>query len=138
MCGGIQASELVGPWDCILSGGQAQRVRTLLRQEFAAAYEQADVLVSPTAPTTAFEVGSRTTDPLTMYLSDICTIATNLAGDPAMSVPIGLGDDDLPIGFQVLAPALGEEVMFQVAAEVERLSEFDARARLATSKVVAP
>ena len=118
--------------------GQAQRVRTLLRREFAAAYEQADVLVSPTAPTTAFEVGSKTTDPLTMYLSDICTIATNLAGDPAMSVPVGLGEDGLPIGFQVLAPSLGEEVMFQVAAEVERLAGFSHRAKLATSKVVAP
>lgn len=118
--------------------GQAQRVRTLLRREFAAAYEEVDVLVSPTAPTTAFEVGSKTTDPLTMYLSDICTIATNLAGDPAMSVPIGLGDDGLPIGFQVLAPSLGEEVMFQVAAEVERLAGFSDRAELATSKVVTP
>ena len=118
--------------------GQAQRVRTLLRREFAGAYEQVDVLVSPTTPTTAFEIGSKTTDPLTMYLSDICTIATNLAGDPAMSVPVGLGDDDLPIGFQILAPALGEEVMFRVGAEVERLSGFDTRARFATSKVVAP
>ena len=118
--------------------GQAQRVRTLLRQEFAAAYGQVDVLVSPTAPSTAFAVGSRTTDPLTMYLSDICTIPTNLAGDPAVSVPVGLGDDDLPIGFQVLAPSLGEEVMFQVAAEVERLVGFSERAKLATSEVVAP
>ena len=118
--------------------GQAQRVRTLLRNEFTSAYEQVDVLVSPTSPTTAFEIGAKTADPLTMYLTDICTIATNLAGDPAISVPVGLDDAGLPIGFQIMAPALGEEVMFQVAAEVERLATFVERPRLATSKVVAP
>ncbi|MEN8235661.1 MAG: Asp-tRNA(Asn)/Glu-tRNA(Gln) amidotransferase subunit GatA [Actinomycetota bacterium] len=118
--------------------GQAQRVRTLLRNEFAAAYDQVDVLVSPTSPTTAFEVGAKTEDPLTMYLSDICTIPTNLAGDAAISVPVGLDDAGLPIGFQIMVPALGEEVMFQVAAEVERLAAFTARAPLATSEVVAP
>ncbi|MEN8113482.1 MAG: Asp-tRNA(Asn)/Glu-tRNA(Gln) amidotransferase subunit GatA [Actinomycetota bacterium] len=118
--------------------GQAQRVRTLLRNEFAAAYEQVDVLVSPTSPTTAFEVGARTEDPLTMYLSDICTIPTNLAGDAAISVPIGLDDTGLPIGFQIMVPALGEEVMFRAAAEVERLAGFTERAYLATSEVVAP
>ncbi len=118
--------------------GQAQRVRTLIRNDFAAAYGQVDVLVSPTSPTTAFEIGAKTEDPLTMYFADICTIATNLAGDPAISVPVGLDDVGLPIGFQVMAPALGEEVMFRVAAEIERLVDFTARPRLATSKVVAP
>ena len=118
--------------------GQAQRVRTLLRNDFASAYGRVDVLVSPTSPTTAFEVGAKTADPLTMYFADICTIATNLAGDPAISVPIGLDDAGLPIGFQIMAPALGEEVMFRVAAEVERLAAFTERPRLATSKVVAP
>jgi aspartyl-tRNA(Asn)/glutamyl-tRNA(Gln) amidotransferase subunit A len=118
--------------------GQAQRVRTLLRRDFAGAYEQVDVLVSPTSPTTAFEIGSKTTDPLTMYLADICTIATNLAGDPGISVPVGLDAEGLPVGFQIMAPALGEEVMFRVAAEVERLAGFTARPKLATSKVVAP
>ena len=87
---------------------------------------------------TAFEIGAKTEDPLTMYLTDICTIATNLAGDPAISVPIGLDDAGLPVGFQIMAPALGEEVMFRVAAEVERLVDFRARPKLATSKVVAP
>jgi aspartyl-tRNA(Asn)/glutamyl-tRNA(Gln) amidotransferase subunit A len=118
--------------------GQAHRVRTLLRTDFASAYGTVDVLVSPTSPTTAFEIGAKTADPLTMYLTDICTIATNLAGDPAISVPVGLDDAGLPIGFQVMAPALGEEVMFRVAAEVERLAGFVERPRLATSKVVAP
>ncbi len=118
--------------------GQAQRVRTLIRNDFATAYGQVDVLVSPTSPTTAFEIGAKTEDPLTMYFADICTIATNLAGDPAISVPVGLDDAGLPIGFQIMAPALGEEVMFQVAAEIERLVDFTARPRLASSKVVAP
>ncbi|GMQ93641.1 MAG: Asp-tRNA(Asn)/Glu-tRNA(Gln) amidotransferase subunit GatA [Acidimicrobiia bacterium] len=118
--------------------GQAQRVRTLVRNEFSAAYEQVDALVSPTTPTTAFEMGEKTADPISMYYSDLCTIPSNLAGDPAISVPIGLDDADLPIGFQVMAPALGEEVMYRVAAEVERLADFTARAFLATSEVMSP
>ncbi|MDQ6616748.1 MAG: Asp-tRNA(Asn)/Glu-tRNA(Gln) amidotransferase subunit GatA [Actinomycetota bacterium] len=99
--------------------GQAQRVRTLIIRDFEAAYESFDVLLSATTPTTAFEIGAKTSDPLSMYLSDLCTIPSNLAGHPAMSVPFGTGADGLPIGVQVLAPALGETVMFQVAAAVE-------------------
>jgi aspartyl-tRNA(Asn)/glutamyl-tRNA(Gln) amidotransferase subunit A len=100
--------------------GKAQKVRTLITRDFDAAYEQVDVMLSPTAPTTAFKLGEKTTDPLTMYLSDICTIPTNLAGHPAMSVPYGLGADGLPVGVQVMAPALGEPVMFRIAAALER------------------
>ena len=118
--------------------GQAQKVRTLVRKDFATAYEKVDVLISPTSPTTAFRVGERSADPIAMYYSDVCTIPSNLAGDPAISIPIGLDDAGLPIGFQVMAPALGEEVMYQVAAAVESLARFDDRAVLATSKVVAP
>jgi aspartyl-tRNA(Asn)/glutamyl-tRNA(Gln) amidotransferase subunit A len=118
--------------------GQAQRVRTLVRRDFSAAYADVDVLVSPTSPTTAFPVGERSADPIAMYYSDVCTIPSNLAGDPAMSVPIALDSRDLPIGFQIMAHALGEERMFQVAAEVERLAGFSARAPLATSTVVEP
>jgi aspartyl-tRNA(Asn)/glutamyl-tRNA(Gln) amidotransferase subunit A len=118
--------------------GQAQRVRTLVRNDFAAAYAKVDALISPTSPTTAFRVGERAADPIAMYYSDVCTIPSNLAGDPAISVPIGLDDAGLPIGFQVMAPALGEEVMYQVAAAVESLADFTDRAVLATSKVVAP
>ncbi len=103
--------------------GQAQRVRTLIIQEFAAAYEQVDVLVSPTAPAPAFELGAKTQDPLSMYMQDVCTIPSNLSGHPAMSVPVGLSASGLPIGFQVMAPALGETVMFQVAAAIEALSD---------------
>jgi len=99
--------------------GQAQRVRTLILRDFAAAYADFDVLISPTAPGTAFALGAKTADPLTMYLNDICTIPSNLAGHPALSVPFGTGDDGLPVGVQVLAPALGETVMFQVAAALE-------------------
>jgi aspartyl-tRNA(Asn)/glutamyl-tRNA(Gln) amidotransferase subunit A len=99
--------------------GQAQRARTLLIRDFAAAYESFDVLLSPTAPTTAFALGEKTGDPLSMYLSDVCTIPTNLAGHPAISVPFGTGDDGLPVGVQVLAPALAEALMFRVAAVIE-------------------
>jgi aspartyl-tRNA(Asn)/glutamyl-tRNA(Gln) amidotransferase subunit A len=99
--------------------GQAQRVRTLIARDFAAAYEQFDVLLSPTSPTTAFAFGDKTADPLTMYLNDVCTIPSNLVGDPAMSVPFGTGTDGLPVGVQVLAPALAEATMFRTAAVLE-------------------
>ena len=99
--------------------GKALKVRTLIRRDFDAAYEDFDVLLSPTSPTTAFEVGAKIDDPLTMYLNDVCTIPTNLAGHPAISVPYGTGDDGLPVGVQVLAPALGEVVMFRVARALE-------------------
>jgi aspartyl-tRNA(Asn)/glutamyl-tRNA(Gln) amidotransferase subunit A len=100
--------------------GQAQRVRTLIIRDFETAYADVDVLLSPTSPTTAFDLGAKTADPLSMYLSDVCTIPSNLAGHPAISVPFGTGDDGLPVGVQVLAPALGEHVMFRVAAAIER------------------
>jgi len=98
---------------------QAQRVRTLVLRAFEAAYEDFDVLLSPTSPTTAFPLGAKVSDPLAMYMMDVATIASNLAGHPAMSVPYGTGDDGLPVGVQVLAPALGETVMFRVAAALE-------------------
>jgi aspartyl-tRNA(Asn)/glutamyl-tRNA(Gln) amidotransferase subunit A len=100
--------------------GQAQRVRTLIIESFAAAYRDFDVLIAPTTPTTAFRIGAKVADPWTMYCCDVCTIPSNLAGHPAMSVPYGAGDDGLPVGVQVLAPALAEAVMFRVAAELER------------------
>ncbi len=99
--------------------GQAQRVRTLIIRDFARAYERFDVLLSPTSPTVAFELGAKTADPLAMYLSDVCTIPTNLAGHAAASVPFGTGAAGLPVGVQVLAPALGEAAMFRVAAAIE-------------------
>jgi len=99
--------------------GQAQRVRTLVVRAFEAAYERFDALLAPTTPGVAFRFGEKTADPLAMYLSDLYTIPSNLAGHPAMSVPFALGEDDLPVGVQVLAPALGEEAMFAVAAALE-------------------
>jgi aspartyl-tRNA(Asn)/glutamyl-tRNA(Gln) amidotransferase subunit A len=114
--------------------GQAQKVRTLVIEDFKQAYEQADVLVTPTSPTTAFTVGERANDPLAMYLSDICNIPSNLAGDPGISVPIGVDDSGLPVGFQVLAPALAEPLLFQVAKAVEDLAGFEARPRMASSE----
>ena len=110
--------------------GQAQKVRAAIREDFARAYSQVHALVSPTSPTVAFKAGDRVDDPLAMYLSDICTIPSNLSGDPAMSVPIGLDGNGLPIGFQVMAPALSEDVMFRVGAEVERLAGFSAKPSL--------
>ena len=89
-------------------------MRTLIARDFAAAFEQADVLVSPTAPTTAFPIGEKVDDPLAMYLNDIASIPTNLAGTAALSVPSGLADDGLPVGLQIMAPALGEAVMYRV------------------------
>ena len=100
--------------------GQAQRVRTLMIRDFDAAYASYDLLLAPTTPTTAFELGAKTADPLSMYLSDVCTIPSNLAGHPAISIPYGRGDDGLPIGVQLLAPALGEATMFRAAAALER------------------
>ncbi len=100
--------------------GQAQKVRTLISRDFAAAFKQADVLVSPTAPTTAFPIGEKVDDPLAMYLNDLCTIPANMAGNTAMSVPAGLAaEDGLPVGLQIMAPALGEAVMYRVAAAYE-------------------
>lgn len=107
--------------------GQAQRVRAAIQDDFATTYRDVDVLVSPTSPTVAFAAGDRVDDPLAMYLSDICTIPSNLAGHPAISVPVALDPQGLPIGFHLMAPALGEEVLFRAAAEVERLADFSER-----------
>ncbi|KRO43888.1 MAG: Asp-tRNA(Asn)/Glu-tRNA(Gln) amidotransferase subunit GatA [Actinobacteria bacterium] len=102
--------------------GKALKVRRLIANDFAAAYEKCDVILTPTSPTVAFPLGDKTSDPLTMYLCDIFTIPTNLAGHAAMSVPFGTGAHNMPVGVQVLAPALGEPTMFRVAAELERAS----------------
>lgn len=99
--------------------GKALKVRTLICRDFDAAYESFDVLLTPTSPTTAFRFGEKTADPLSMYLNDICTIPTNLAGHPAMSLPFGGGADGMPVGVQLLAPALGEATMFRAAAVLE-------------------
>ena len=100
--------------------GSAQKVRTLISRDFAAAFEQADVLVSPTTPTTAFKIGEKLHDPLAMYLNDIATIPANLAGIPGMSLPSGLAPEDgLPTGIQILAPATKDERLYGVGAALE-------------------
>ncbi|WP_111766312.1 Asp-tRNA(Asn)/Glu-tRNA(Gln) amidotransferase subunit GatA [Nakamurella deserti] len=100
--------------------GSAQKVRTLISQDFSTAFGAADVLVSPASPVTAFGIGEKVDDPMAMYLNDLATIPGSLAGIPAMSVPSGLASDTgLPVGLQIMAPALGEEVMYRVAATFE-------------------
>jgi len=100
--------------------GKAQQVRTLITRDFDAAFEQVDVLVSPTTPTTAFPIGARADDPMAMYLADLCTIPSDLAGNAALSVPCGLAPEDgLPVGLQIMAPVLADDRLYRVAAAVE-------------------
>ena len=100
--------------------GQAQKIRTLITRDFEAAFGQVDVLVSPTAPTTAFKLGAKVDDPLAMYLNDIATIPVNLAGNCAMSLPAGLAPEDgLPVGFQIIAPAMADERLYKVGSALE-------------------
>jgi aspartyl-tRNA(Asn)/glutamyl-tRNA(Gln) amidotransferase subunit A len=102
--------------------GSAQKVRTLIQRDFEAAFSKVDVLVSPTAPTTAWELGAKLDDPLAMWLSDITTIPVNLAGIPGISIPIGLADeDDLPVGLQIMAPAREDARLYEIGAAVEAL-----------------
>ncbi|MGA4542763.1 Asp-tRNA(Asn)/Glu-tRNA(Gln) amidotransferase subunit GatA [Uniformispora flossi] len=100
--------------------GQAQKVRTLISRDFDAAFAQVDVLVSPTTPTTAFPIGERADDPMAMYLADLCTIPSNLAGNAAMSLPCGLAPEDgLPVGLQIIAPTMADDRLYKVGAAVE-------------------
>ena len=104
--------------------GSAQKVRTLIQRDFASAFEQADVLVSPSAPTTAFKFGEKMDDPLAMYLNDVTTIPANLAGVPGMGLPMGLAPEDgLPVGFQIMAPAREDARLYTLGATLERLLE---------------
>ena len=100
--------------------GSAQKVRTLIKRDFEAAFTKADVLVSPTCPTTAFKIGEKADDPLAMYLNDIATIPVNMAGIGGMSLPCGLAPEDgLPVGFQIMSPAMKDELMYQVGGTLE-------------------
>jgi len=100
--------------------GKAQQVRTLIIRDFEAAFGQVDVLVSPSTPTTAFDIGERADDPIAMYLADLCTIPSDLAGNAAISVPVGLAPENgLPVGLQVMAPPLTDDRLYRVAAAVE-------------------
>ena len=100
--------------------GSAQKIRTLIIQDYAKAFAQADVLVSPTAPTTAYKIGEKVDDPMAMYLGDVATIPVNLAGICGMSLPAGLADEDnLPVGFQIMAPAMQDHRLYQAGAALE-------------------
>ena len=100
--------------------GSAQKVRTLITQDFNKAFEKCDVMVSPTCPTTAFKIGEKSNDPIAMYLNDIATIPVNMAGIGGMSLPSGLAPEDgLPVGFQIMAPAMADERMYLVGAALE-------------------
>lgn len=98
---------------------KAQKVRTLIKQDFEDVFETCDVLVTPTAPDTAFPLGSKTRDPVQMYMSDICTISANLAGIPALSVPTGRDSEGLPIGTQLMGPPLSEELLLAIGKKLE-------------------
>ena len=104
--------------------GQAQKVRTVIRDEHAAACERFDVLVSPTSPTVAFELGARTENPLAMYAADLLTIPSNMAGLPGLSIPCGLSEG-LPVGFQLIGPQFSENLLFRAGHALERALEFD-------------
>ena len=106
---------------------KAQQVRTLIRQEFEREFEKFDALVSATSPTVAFKLGDRTSDPVQMYLSDVLTLPANIAGIPGISVPAGLSDDGLPIGFQVLTKHLGEPTLFRIARAFEQASGWNGK-----------
>jgi aspartyl-tRNA(Asn)/glutamyl-tRNA(Gln) amidotransferase subunit A len=113
--------------------GQAQRVRTLIIRDYERAFDAYDVLVSPTSPTTAFRIGERVDDPMAMYLSDLFTIPANLAGVPAISIPCGLDDGGLPVGFQITARMLDEPTLLRAAAALEAELDFSARPALLAS-----
>jgi aspartyl-tRNA(Asn)/glutamyl-tRNA(Gln) amidotransferase subunit A len=104
--------------------GQAQRVRTLIKREHAGLFERFDLLVSPTSPTVAFRLGERTQDPLAMYVSDVLTIPSNMAGLPGLSIPCGLSGG-LPVGLQLIGPQFSENVLFGAGHALERALAFD-------------
>ena len=104
--------------------GQAQKVRTIIRDEFRAALEQFDLLVSPTSPTVAFPLGAKTDNPLAMYLSDVLAIPPNMAGLPGLSIPCGLSEN-LPVGLQLIGPQFSENLLFRAGHALERALEFD-------------
>jgi aspartyl-tRNA(Asn)/glutamyl-tRNA(Gln) amidotransferase subunit A len=102
---------------------KAQRVRTLLRRDFEAAFEQCDALVAPTCPTTAFKLGEKTEDPVRMYLSDIYVVSTNPAGVPALSVPCGFSNN-MPVGMQLIGKHLSEDVLFQIGHAYQSVTDW--------------
>ena len=128
----VRRRVLIGTY--VLSAGyydayylKAQKVRTLIKQDFIDAYEKVDAILTPTTPTPAFGVGERVDDPISMYLNDILTVPANMAGLPGISVPAGLSEDGLPLGLQVLGKAFDEETILRVGQVIETAAAFDAR-----------
>jgi aspartyl-tRNA(Asn)/glutamyl-tRNA(Gln) amidotransferase subunit A len=114
--------------------GRALKLRTQIIADFRRAFERVDLLVSPTSPTTAFRLGERIDDPLQMYLSDVCTIPANLAGTCAVSIPCGLAaEDGLPVGLQIMGPALGEATVLRAAHALEAELAFDGSGGMAVT-----
>lgn len=107
--------------------GKASQVRTLIKQDFDNAFKEVDVIVAPTSPTTAFKIGAKTDDPLEMYLADVLTIATNVAGVCGISIPCGFDSQNLPIGLQILGPAFGEETVLRAAHAYESVTDWHKR-----------
>ena len=107
--------------------GQAQKVRTLIKQDFDDAFHEVDLIACPVAPTTAFGIGAHGDDPLSMYLEDVFTLPANLAGIPGLSFPVGFDADGLPIGMQFMAPHLGEAQLFSAAHAYQTLSSWHTR-----------
>jgi aspartyl-tRNA(Asn)/glutamyl-tRNA(Gln) amidotransferase subunit A len=106
---------------------RAQKVRTLIRQDFLKAFETVDILLTPTSPTTAFKIGAKIEDPLAMYLNDIYTVSANLAGIPGISIPCGFSKKNLPIGLQLLGPFFHEAELLQLAYAFESQHDFHIR-----------
>ena len=102
---------------------KAQQVRTLIRQDFAAVFQQVDALVTPTSPVVAFPLGDKVADPVQMYLIDVCTLPINIAGLPALSVPCGFSEG-LPVGMQLIGPYFSEETLLQIAYAFEQATEW--------------
>jgi aspartyl-tRNA(Asn)/glutamyl-tRNA(Gln) amidotransferase subunit A len=115
--------------------GQAQKVRTLIIRDYEAAFSDFDVLVSPTSPTTAFPIGAKVDDPLAMYLNDVFTIPANLSGMPAISIPSGLDEKGLPVGVQITAPVLREDVLLRTAFALEQAIGFEGRPSLVLTEM---
>ena len=107
--------------------GQAQKVRTLIKQDFEAAFEKVDVIAAPVAPTTAFRIGEHTDDPLAMYLEDVFTLPANLAGVPGLSFPVGFDSNGLPVGMQFMGPHFREQLLFQVAHSYQQVTDWHLR-----------
>ena len=106
---------------------RAQKVRTLIRRDFEKAFESVDVIMTPTSPTTAFKIGEKTSDPLAMYLSDICTINVNLAGLPGLSLPCGFASNGLPVGLQMIGKAFDEQNLLSYAYAYEQSAGWSGR-----------